>query len=137
MPESGNDYILVVDDVAFVRRLFVGIISELGHKVEEAESGEQALELITINPPRLIFLDLMMPQMSGFDVCEWIRANEATKKTPVVICTANRERMTLEHAIRSGATDILCKPVTKEGISTRLKRHLHDVVPQPESQVHA
>jgi CheY-like chemotaxis protein len=124
MAESSGLYILVVDDVAFMRRLLGGIIRTLGHDVLEVDSGEEAMKLIEKDPPDLIFLDLMMPGISGFKVCEWIRKNDATKKTPVIVCTANQERKTMEQAIRAGATDILCKPVSRDNVRERIDRHL-------------
>tara|TARA_R110001592_G_scaffold159502_1_gene391080 strand:+ start:2735 stop:3130 length:396 start_codon:yes stop_codon:yes gene_type:complete len=117
-------FILVVDDVAFMRRLLGGIIKSLGHDVLEVENGEDAIKLIGQDVPKLIFLDLMMPTISGFDVCSWVRKNDATKNVPIIVCTANQERKTLEQAIRAGATDILCKPVTRDNVQKRLSRHL-------------
>ena len=76
------------------------------------------------DPPRLVVLDLLMPQMSGYEVCEWIRSNPATAHIPVIICTADQERKHLALAIKAGASDILCKPVTKASLQERLNNHL-------------
>jgi CheY-like chemotaxis protein len=122
-PYSG--YVLVVDDAAFMRRMIAGIVRALGYDVLDAPDGAKAIMTMRQDPPSLVILDLQMPQMSGYEVCEWIRSNPATAKIPVIVCTADQERKHLEQAIKSGASDILCKPVTKKSLQERLNKHLH------------
>lgn len=125
MGSTDGGYILVVDDAAFMRRMIVGIVRALGYDVLDAADGASAIKTMRQEPPRLVILDLLMPQVSGYEVCEWIRANPATATIPVIVCTADQERKHLEQAIKAGASDILCKPVTKNGLQERLKKHLH------------
>lgn len=125
MDSQRNQYILVVDDAAFMRRMIAGIVRTLGYDVVDAPDGPSAIAAIKQDPPALVILDIMMPQMTGYQVCEWIRANPATAGIPVIVCTANQERKHLEQAIRAGASDFLCKPVTKKTLEERLLKHLH------------
>lgn len=118
-------YILVIDDAAFMRRMIASIVRALGYDVLDAPDGPSAIKTMKQDPPMLVILDLLMPQMSGYEVCEWIRANPATAKIPVIVCTADQERKHLEQAIKAGASDILCKPVTRKGLQERLGKHLH------------
>lgn len=119
-----SGYILVVDDAAFMRRMIAGIVRALGYDVLDAPDGANAIKTMKQDPPRLVILDLMMPQMSGYEVCEWIRANPATAGIPIIVCTADQERKHLALAIKAGASDILCKPVTKANLQERLNKHL-------------
>lgn len=116
--------ILVVDDVAFMRRTLSTIIKTLGYIAEEADGAKKAMELIEKEPPDLVFLDIDMPKMDGIEVLRWIRANEATQKMPVIICTAKGERGDIESALRNGASDYLRKPVDRKIVETRIARHL-------------
>ena len=125
MESRSNGYILVVDDAAFMRRMIAGIVRMLGYDVLDAADGASAIATMKQDPPVLVILDIMMPQMSGYQVCEWIRSNPATASVPVIVCTANQERKHLEKAIKAGASDFLCKPVTKKTLEERLTKHLH------------
>lgn len=125
MESRSNGYILVVDDAAFMRRMIAGIVRMLGYDVLDAADGASAIATMKQDPPVLVILDIMMPQMSGYQVCEWIRSNPATASVPVIVCTANQERKHLEQAIKAGASDFLCKPVTKKTLEDRLAKHLH------------
>lgn len=125
MESRSNGYILVVDDAAFMRRMIAGIVRTLGYDVLDAPDGPSAIATMKQDPPALVILDIMMPQMTGYQVCEWIRANPATAGVPVIVCTANQERKHLEQAIKAGASDFLCKPVTKKTLEERLEKHLH------------
>lgn len=124
MESQRNQYILVVDDAAFMRRMISGIVRTLGYDVLDAADGPSAIATMKQDPPALVILDIMMPQMTGYQVCEWIRANPATAGIPVIVCTANQERKHLEQAIKAGASDFLCKPVTKKTLEERLTKHL-------------
>src|SRR5690606_2761134 len=107
MESPGNGYILVVDDAAFMRRMLVRLVQSFGYEVLEAEDGASAILAMRKEPPVLVILDLMMPQITGSQVCAWIRNNKPTAHIPVIVCTANQERKFLEKAIKAGASDIL------------------------------
>lgn len=125
MESRSKGYILVVDDAAFMRRMIVGIVRALGYEVRDAADGPSAIAAMKQDPPSLVILDIMMPQMTGYQVCKWIRTHPPTANIPVIVCTANQERKHLDQAIKAGASDFLCKPVTKKTLEERLEKHLH------------
>jgi len=81
-----NDYVLIVDDDFDARRLVARIVQKLGFEVTEAGNGQEALDIIEANPPALLILDLMMPQMSGFSVIDSLKASG--RNIPLIIVTA-------------------------------------------------
>src|SRR5580692_3461490 len=85
-------FVLVVDDEERNRTLLRDPLEALGHQVEEAENGMEALQRIAARPPDVILLDLMMPRMDGFEVCRRIRANIKTAHIPILIITALSDR---------------------------------------------
>src|SRR2546421_11792860 len=113
--------ILVVDDTPQNVKLLSDLLAAKGYEVSTAASGEQALESIARQPPDLVLLDIMMPGISGYDVCRKIRANPATALLPVVLATSldpNQERV---KGIEAGADDFLSKPADPAGVFARVK----------------
>jgi len=105
--------ILVVDDTPQNVKLLGDLLRAKGYEVTTAASGEQALESIARQPPDLVLLDIMMPGISGYEVCRKIRENPATALLPVVLATSldpNQERV---KGIEAGADDFLSKPVNQ------------------------
>ncbi|MHC4243302.1 MAG: response regulator [Planctomycetota bacterium] len=93
--------------------------------------GPEALDIIAKEPPDLILLDVMMPKMSGFEVCRRIKNDPKTSDIPVIMVTALNEFGDIERAIDSGTDDFLSKPVNKLELLTRIKtmlklKHLSD-----------
>lgn len=124
MADARNGYILVVDDVQFIRRQIARMLTTLGYDVLDSADPHHAIQTIQLDPPLLVILEQVMPHMSGAELCAWIRKNEATRHTPVIMCTAAPDRKVLEKAIRAGASDIIIKPVTKDMLRERLEKHL-------------
>src|SRR3954469_18653749 len=113
--------ILVVDDTPQNVKLLGDLLRSRGYEVTTAASGEQALESIATQPPDLVLLDIMMPGISGYDVCRKIRENPATALLPVVLATSldpNQERV---KGIEAGADDFLSKPVNQPELFARVK----------------
>jgi adenylate cyclase len=113
--------ILVVDDTPHNVKLLGDLLMSKGYEVTTAASGEQALESIARQPPDLVLLDIMMPGISGYEVCRKIRENPATALLPVVLATSldpNQERV---KGIEAGADDFLSKPVNQAELFARVK----------------
>ena len=99
--------ILVVDDEERIRRLLRMYLEKEGYEIDEASSGEQALELALNNHYALILLDLMLPVMDGLEVCRRLRQ---VKGTPVIMLTAKGEESHRVQGFESGADDYVVKP---------------------------
>ena len=115
--------ILIVDDDSAVLKYLEVLLIMNGYLVATALSGEEALKEIESKIPDLIFLDLMMPKMSGFEVCRRLRANSKTQSTPIVLYTAyhiNQEERT--KGIELGADDFITKPFDINELKARLER---------------
>jgi len=113
--------ILVVDDTPQNVKLLSDLLAAKGYEVSAAVNGEQALESIAKRPPDLVLLDIMMPGISGYDVCRKIRENPATALLPIVLCTSldpNQERV---KGIEAGADDFLSKPINQPELFARVR----------------
>jgi adenylate cyclase len=117
---SGSGVVLVVDDQAPNRRLLQAVLEPRGYHVVSAGSGEEAVRLLSQDPPDVVLLDIVMPGMDGYEVCRRIRADEATAVLPVVMITASGEQEKL-HAIEAGADDFVTKPFDQAELLARVK----------------
>ncbi|KJY72649.1 diguanylate cyclase [Vibrio coralliilyticus] len=111
--------ILLVDDVQMERMQLAIRLKQLGHTVEVAASGEQALEMYPSFEPELILLDISMPEMDGFEVSQRIRANYK-EWIPIIFLSSHDEPAMIAHAIEAGGDDYLTKPVDKLVLSSKL-----------------
>ncbi|MGD2094446.1 MAG: response regulator [Phycisphaerales bacterium] len=123
--------ILVVDDNQQNLELLQVYLEDVDCQTIPACDGPEALEIIAKDPPDLVLLDVMMPKMSGFEVCRRIKNDPKTSDIPVIMVTALSEFGDIERAIDSGTDDFLSKPVNKLELLTRIKtmlrlKHLSD-----------
>jgi DNA-binding response OmpR family regulator len=116
--------ILVVDDEADSRDLLKAILSGAGYRVEQAESGAAALARATASPPDLILLDLILPGMSGFEVCQRLKAHPITGAVPIIVVTARAQVRDKEAALTSGADDFVTKPIWPDDLRARVSAML-------------
>jgi class 3 adenylate cyclase len=113
--------ILAVDDNKQNLSLIERALTAAEYEVITAADGPAALKLIESGGPDLVLLDVMMPGMSGYEVCQRIRANEATRLLPVVMLTALSDVADRIRGIEAGADDFLSKPFNREELLTRVK----------------
>jgi response regulator RpfG family c-di-GMP phosphodiesterase len=113
--------ILLVDDDPVNLKLISRLLGSENYETLLAKSGDEALMLMSIDPPDLVFLDVLMPGMNGFDVCQRIKEDERTMGVPVVIVTALDNKDDKITAIEAGADDFISKPVDKAELHARTK----------------
>lgn len=123
--------IMVVDDNKQNLELLQAYLEDIDCVTIAAFDGQQALDLVADNPPDLILLDVMMPKMSGFEVCRRIKNDPQTADIPVIMVTALNELGDIERSIDCGTDDFVSKPVNKLELLTRVKtmlklKHLSD-----------
>lgn len=116
--------ILVVDDEEKNVKLLVNLCENLGYETITARNGVEAVEQALTKKPDLVLMDVMMPEMNGFEATEKIKSNEITEKIPVIIVTALDSREDRIKGISKGANDFLSKPVDAAELSLRLKNLL-------------
>lgn len=110
---SKNNFILIVDDDKDTRNIIRTILNAKGYETKEASNGKEALALVKDEIPQLILLDLMMPEMSGYDVITHLKLNPNTQKTPVIMLTAKVENEDILAGYNEYAVDYyITKPFT-------------------------
>ena len=125
--------IVVADDLDANLDLFVRLLTRDGYTVYPARDGERALELVVRHTPDLVLSDVVMPKVDGFELCRRIKAERATRLTPVVLVTSLGEREDRIKGINAGADDFLTKPVNAHELQARvrslvrLKRYTDDL----------
>lgn len=119
-----NRLILAVDDNPKNLQFLGKLLSSNGFEVAMAQSGQQALNFMLKNDPDLILLDIMMPEMDGFRVCEKIKANFSTRHIPVIFLTAKTETDDVVKGFAVGGVDYVTKPFRSEELLARVKTHV-------------
>jgi two-component system alkaline phosphatase synthesis response regulator PhoP len=115
---------LVVDDEPMARKMLRLILVRAGFDVFEAKDGYQALSDIKQNIPDLVILDVMMPGIDGFEVCETLRDDDKTAELPIIMLSAKADIESVNKGLRLGATKYLTKPVTPDDLT----RHVREVL---------
>jgi CheY-like chemotaxis protein len=123
--------ILVVDDNPQNLELILACLEDVDCRTISAPDGYTALDLVKTQHPDLVLLDVMMPKISGFEVCRRIKSNPETEDIPVIMVTALNEMGDIERAIQSGTDDFLSKPINKWELVVRVRtmlklKHLSD-----------
>lgn len=119
---KGN--ILIVDDEPGALKLLKDILIEVGHVVRPFNNGELALRSISVEAPELFLLDIRMPGMSGFEVCQRIKADKRLKEIPVIFISAASDTEDKVKAFEAGGVDYITKPFQKEEVVARVKTHI-------------
>lgn len=127
MTSAGAERILVVDDEPDIIALVAYHLAKAGYRVATAASGADALRAAQQEPPALVVLDLMLPGMSGFEVLETLRADDATRDVAVLMLTARREEPDRIRGLSLGADDYLTKPFAPQELVLRVRNILRRV----------
>ena len=123
MEEKSKTMILVVDDTPENIDVLSGLLNS-EYDVKVANKGETALKIATKKIPDLILLDIMMPEMDGYEVCRRLKADETTKEIPVIFITAKTEDEAEVKGFEVGGVDYITKPINPQVVMARVKAHL-------------
>jgi PAS domain S-box-containing protein len=116
--------ILVVDDIPANLHLLSQVLTEQGYKARAVTSGARALEAVRANPPDLILLDIIMPEMSGYEVCRLLKADAQSQDIPIIFISALDATEDKVQAFAAGGVDYVTKPLQSEEVLARVETHL-------------
>ncbi|HUU30523.1 MAG TPA: response regulator [Phycisphaerae bacterium] len=129
--EIRNSTVLIADDNRQNLELVQAYLEELGCRIVTACDGQETLDKVAKTPPDVILLDIMMPKVSGFEICRKLKSNPATATIPICMVTALNEEGDIERAVEAGTDDFLSKPINRWELLTRVRsllrvRHLQN-----------
>ncbi len=114
---------LVVDDSAVDRRFLTSVLQKLGHQADECPDTAEALNKIASGRYTAVFLDIVMPEQDGYKFLRELRANPATAKQHVIICSSKKTSLEVDYGLkRAGANGYLVKPATRESLTEVLQK---------------
>ena len=116
--------ILVVDDVPNNLDVLCPLLEDVGYRLYVANNGATALTLAEKLCPDLILLDVMMPDMNGYEVCEHLKSEEKTRHIPVIFLSAQNDESSLVTGFEAGGVDYVSKPFRKVELLARIENHL-------------
>jgi len=102
--------VLVVEDSLPQREMIATLLREVGFQVAVAADGVEAMAMFAKNPPELVVVDVVMPNMNGYELCRQLKNNEATKHIPIVMCSTKAEEFDRYWGMRQGADAYISKP---------------------------
>jgi signal transduction histidine kinase len=120
-----KESILIVDDTPANLQLLAQMLSEQGYKIRMAQDGTMALLSVESSPPDLILLDIMMPQLNGYEVCSKLKASSQTKDIPIIFISALNEVFDKLKAFEVGGVDYITKPFQPPEVLARVEHQLH------------
>src|ERR671911_2688881 len=113
--------VLVVDDEPDCSAVLFDLLSHAGFAVDTVDNGEAAVLSVRRQPPDMVLLDVDLPGINGFDVCRFIKQDEATRLTPVVLLTGMASREHRREGLEAGADDFLSKPCDSSELTARVR----------------
>ena len=130
-----TERILIVEDEPAIRELIRLALEEAGYTaIEEAADGERGLWLATTSHPDLILLDLMLPGIDGLGVCRKLKAQEETRRIPIIMLTAKSEETDIVLGLEMGACDYVTKPFSRRILIARIRAHLRHIGEEAEAE---
>ncbi len=121
---TGSGCLLVVDDQESNIQVIGAALGQLGFEILPATGGAQAFHRLAVRRPDLILLDLLMPEMDGFEVCRRIRENSEWAEIPIIFLSAADDKGLIVRALESGGVDYITKPFNQAELVTRVRTHL-------------
>jgi DNA-binding response OmpR family regulator len=129
-PQPSNGPILLVDDEPYILRSLSYLLTREGYVVETASNGEEALARLRDLHPPLVFLDVMMPRMNGYEVCARIKQDPTFDGTYVVMLSAKGQQIDRERGLLGGADEYMTKPFSPREVAQRVHELLSQGAPE-------
>ncbi len=124
--------ILVVDDSPTLREMISTLLHKTGLTISVAQDGQEAKAMIAADPPDLVVLDVVMPNMNGYELCRWVKTNPATRDVLVVLCSSKSEEFDRYWGIKQGADAYVIKPFRPNDLLGTVKTLLAGKCTQPQ-----
>jgi DNA-binding response OmpR family regulator len=118
--------ILIADDNQNIRDALTYLLEDEGYEIELAKDGAEALRIVRMRQPDILFLDIMMPEINGYDVCSAIRSDQALKGIYIIMLTAKGQVAEQERGKDVGANEYIVKPFSPMEILSRVKQILNN-----------
>ena len=115
--------ILLVDDQP-LNNTIIGEALKSDYRLIAAASGDEALRCVSVEPPDMILLDVLMPEMDGFEVCQKLKADPATANIPIIFVTSMDDTVNEEYGLKVGAVDYITKPINPAVVKARVGLHV-------------
>ena len=122
---TDKNRVLIVDDEPGNIKILSSVLAG-DYALSVATSGAQALQIAEVQAPDIVLLDMVMPEMDGIQVCEALKANEATKNIPVIFVTSMSDSVNEERGLEAGAVDYISKPISPPIVKARVKIHIQN-----------
>jgi DNA-binding response OmpR family regulator len=122
--------ILLVDDDPSLRALIDKMLTRVGYITYQAEDAQQAIEFVDMTMPDLFIVDVMMPGMTGFELCQHLRAQGNTAQHPIILLSARSDEESIAEGKRCGANLYLTKPIAAKELIARIQQLLGEEPPQ-------
>jgi DNA-binding response OmpR family regulator len=122
--------ILVIDDEPYILRALSYLLTREGYQVETASNGQEGLERVRELKPDLVFLDIMMPRMNGYEVCAQIKQDPSLTKTYVIMLSAKGQQVDRERGLLGGADDYMTKPFSPREVAEHTRSVLASLAAQ-------
>lgn len=122
---SMSNVILIVEDEATSLKLIKMVLHREGYRIATATNGSEALRIAEELRPDLILLDIMLPGLDGYQVCQYLRQNPHTEKVPVIMFSSLDRPADQRHAFEAGSDDYVTKPVKLDDLLTKVRSALH------------
>ena len=120
-----KDKILIVDDMETFLKLEKMLLERSGYEIITARTGAEALKKVQAEKPRLVFLDMIMPEMTGDAVCRYIKTSKSLKHIPVIMVTTKSDPPSRERCAQAGCDDFMTKPVTQRDFFEKIKKFIN------------
>ena len=122
---TDKNRVLIVDDEPGNIKILSSVLAG-DYALSVATSGAQALQIAEVQAPDIVLLDMVMPEMDGIQVCEALKASEATKNIPVIFVTSMSDSVNEERGLDAGAVDYITKPISPPIVKARVKIHIQN-----------